>query len=227
MIKLDNVSKSFGEKEVLHNISLKINDGDFVAITGVNGAGKTTLVNLIVGTQEPSSGTIDTSFEQKDFGLQIQDVVFNKFVTPKLYIDLQKDLYDLDQKDVDEMTKIIGVDSFVNTKIKKLSGGQRQRLNILVAILHKPKVMIFDELTTGLDALSRYEVREILRNLNKKGTTIILVSHYMDEIEDLCKKVISLKDGKLKDYATISTLLKRNKVKTLDEYFKKIMMGVK
>lgn len=227
MIILKDVNKNFGSVEVLRDINLRINDGDFTAIAGVNGAGKTTLVNLLVGSLVPTKGTIESSFSKQDFGLQIQDVTFNKFVTPRLYIDLQKDLYDIDNETVLKMSKLIGVSPFIDTKIKKLSGGQKQRLNILIAILHNPKVMIFDELTTGLDALSRYEVREILRNLNDEGTTIILISHYMDEIEDLCKKIICLKDGQVADYANIPDLLVKHDVSSLDQYFKKVMMEVK
>lgn len=226
MINLKNVSKSYGKNPILDNINLTIEDGDFVAIAGINGAGKTTLVNLMVGSIKPTTGEVETSFKQSEFGLQIQDVVFNKFVSPRLYIDLQKDLYKIDDETVERMMKLIGVDEFVDKRIKKLSGGQRQRLNILIAILHNPKVMIFDELTTGLDALSRYEIREILRGLNKEGTTIILVSHYMDEIEDLCRSVICLKNGKIADYTSIKQLLVKYNVNSLDEYFKKVMMEV-
>lgn len=225
MIKLTDVSKVYGTKTVLNNVNLTINQGDFIAIIGMNGSGKTTLTNLIVGSKKPTSGTVTTSLKRRDFGLQIQDVVFSPHVKVKDYIKLQQDLYQIDRETIDQMVNLIGLSDLLAMKIKKLSGGQRQRLNILMAIVHSPEVMIFDELTTGLDALSRYEVREILRKLNQMGKTIILISHYMDEVEDLCNKVICLKDGQISDYLTVDQLLTKYETVNLDEYFKVKMLG--
>lgn len=225
MIKLENVSKAYGSKQVLSDINLEIEKGDFIAIIGMNGSGKTTLVNLIVGTILPTAGAITTDLDLSNFGLQIQDVVFNPYMKVKDYVNLQRDLYKIEDSVLTEMVEMIGLSDLLNSKIKKLSGGQRQRLNILMAIIHAPEVMIFDELTTGLDALSRYEVRDILSNLNKMGKTIILISHYMDEVEDLCNKVICLKDRTVSDFATIDSLVAKYNVNNMDEYFKNKMLG--
>ncbi len=226
MIELNNVSKAYGETEVLQDVNIKIKKGDCTAIIGMNGSGKTTLVNLIVGTIKPTSGTIEHQFSLADFGLQIQDVIFNPYLKVSDYIKLQQDLYQIPDETVKEMIKLLNLNEMQNMKIKKLSGGQKQRLNILLAIIHNPEVIIFDELTTGLDALSRYEVREVLKNLNKMGKTILIISHYMDEVEDLCNKIICIKNGKISDYDQINNIKTKYEVESLDVYFKNKMLGV-
>ncbi len=227
MIKFVNVSKQFEQKKVLKNINIEINSGDFVALTGINGAGKTTLVNLLIGSLKPTSGEIRSNLGLANFGLQIQDVTFNLNLKPKDYIRLQQDIYNISNEQVDKYLMLTGVDQFLDLKIKKLSGGQKQRLNILLAIIHDPKVMIFDELTTGLDALSRYQMRDLLRHFNQEGKTIILVSHYMDEIEDLCTRLICLKNHQVETDDTIQNVLGKYDVVNLDQYFKLIMLEEK
>ncbi len=226
MIKLENACYSYGKDEVLSNINLTINSGDFIGITGVNGSGKSTLIYLLSGNLPLKKGHRETTFASDEIGIQIQDAVFDDNMFVKDYIELYTNIYKLKESEYMDKVLLLELDKLYNKKIKKLSGGQRQKLNILLSIIHSPKLIFFDELTTGLDALSRMKLRKVLRLLSEEGSTIIMVSHYMDEVEELCNRVLCLKEGVIVIDSTIQDIKLKYNYKNTSELLEILLGGI-
>lgn len=222
MIKISNLKKSYGNKEVLKNINLEIKEGDFVGLVGKNGSGKSTIINILSMVKTQDSGKISYSFDEKEIyknmGIQFQEADFDKRMKVKELAGLWKEIYKVKDDYYNELIRLLELDQVMNQKIGNISGGQRQKLNIFLALIHNPKVLILDELTTGLDAISRAEIRKYLSILNKeKGKTILMVSHYMDEVENLCNKVCFLKDGVISEEGSPNELIKKHNCKNLEQ----------
>lgn len=226
MIKLEEAYYSYGKKEVLSNINLTINSGDFIGVTGANGSGKSTLIYLLSGNLPLKKGAREITFASEEIGIQIQDAIFDDNMFVKDYIELYVNIYRLKENDYKDKVLLLELDKLYNIKIKKLSGGQRQKLNILLSIIHSPKLIFFDELTTGLDALSRLKVRNVLKLLNEEGTTIIMVSHYMDEVEELCNRVLCLKNGSIAIDSTIQDIKLKYNLKNASELLEILLGGI-
>ena len=151
-------------------------------------------------------------------GIQFQEADFDKRMKVKELAGLWKEIYKVKDDYYNELIRLLELDQVMNQKIGNISGGQRQKLNIFLALIHNPKVLILDELTTGLDAISRAEIRKYLSILNKeKGKTILMVSHYMDEVENLCNKVCFLKDGVISEEGSPNELIKKHNCKNLEQ----------
>lgn len=226
MIKLENAYYSYGKDEVLSNINLTINSGDFIGITGVNGSGKSTLIYLLSGNLPLKKGHRELTFASDEIGIQIQDAVFDDNMFVKDYIELYTNIYRLKENEYMDKVLLLELDKLYNKKIKKLSGGQRQKLNILLSIIHSPKLIFFDELTTGLDALSRMKLRKVLRLLSEEGSTIIMVSHYMDEVEELCNRVLCLREGVIAIDSTIQDIKLKYNYKNTSELLEILLGGI-
>lgn len=220
LVELRNVVKKYGKNLILDGINLNIEKGDFIAITGMNGCGKSTLVNIISKVIDPTSGETIINVDKNEIGMQIQEAKFDDQMLVKDYINLYKNLYKLTPKEYEKTLKLLRLDKLVDYKIKALSGGQKQKLNIMISLIHNPKLIIFDELTSGLDSFSRYEIREILHELNKEGVTMIIVSHYMDEVEYLCNRLIVIDQKKIILDEYIEKILKTRNLNRLEELFK-------
>lgn len=200
MIEIKNLEKSYKDKKILKGINMSIKKGSFTALVGSNGAGKSTLVDIICKSKKANSGSIDYSFNEKnifdEIGVQIQDARFDSRMKIKEIIDLWKEIYKKREiADIESLIDLMELRHILDNKSDKISGGQRQKLNILLTLFHNPQLLIFDELTTGLDASSRDNIHEYLKLINENGKTIFMVSHYMDEVEALCDMVYFLKDG--------------------------------
>ncbi|WOO89971.1 ATP-binding cassette domain-containing protein [Mollicutes bacterium LVI A0078] len=194
MIKLNELSFSFGNQKVIDNLSLTINDGDFFVVVGPNGTGKSTLIKCLVGIYKVKHNQIQidneciSCFDDYD---QIGYVPQVKSKPSELPITA-KEIFKLITKDsakINEVSKLLNIETILNANINDLSGGQKQRINIAKALLLNIKYLILDEPTTGLDPKSRTELQEILQTLNERGVTIIVVSHYEHEVESMmtCK----------------------------------------
>lgn len=196
----------------LKDINFKIKGGEFVGLIGANGAGKTTLLKILSGLIPPSQGTARVlghiPFERSlSFRKQISLVMGQKaqlwWDLPALEaFDLLRAIYeiprDLYKSRVEELTSLLGVESLLGTQIRRLSLGERMKMEVIGAIIHLPKVIFLDEPTIGLDVLAAAKLREFLKAHNQKeGATIILTSHNMDDISELCKRVILIKEGGL------------------------------
>ena len=226
-IEVRNVCKSFKEVEAVRKVNLRVESGEALALLGPNGAGKTTLVEMIEGVQVPDSGEIqilgktwqkDEYYLRQQIGLALQETRFHDRLTVEETLRLFASFYGLSQKRTEEVLSIIQLESKRRTWVVELSGGQRQRLALGIAILPRPKILILDEPTTGLDPNARRDLWKILEDFKATGTTLILTTHYMEEAEFLCERIVMMDQGKILADGTLDQLLDRFGEGDLIEY---------
>ncbi len=220
VLKCENLNKKFGKKQILKNVSFEMQEGDILGFIGPNGAGKTTTIKLILGLQSITEGNVSINGYdvEKQFTKAIEKVgaiVEN----PDLYMYLSgnenlkliANLYKgVNQSRIDEVVKLVKLENRINDKVSKYSLGMRQRLGIAQAILHKPKLLILDEPTNGLDPEGIKEMRELLLELAKKEKMAILISsHNLAELDTLCNKVCIIKSGTILETSDISGIKKQ------------------
>lgn len=209
VIEIKNLTKSYGNLKALDNFSLEVKEGEILGLLGPNGSGKSTSIGCILSLLNFDSGSIKIfgkemtpeSYDIKEkIGVVFQDVaVFNELT---VYENLNYfcGLYILDkekrEKCISETLNLVGLNDFKNFYPKQLSGGLLRRLNIACGIAHQPKLIFFDEPTVAVDPQSRNNILEGIKELNKKGATIIYTTHYMEEVEQLCNRIVILDKGK-------------------------------
>lgn len=211
LIKVNNLTKKFGDKVALKDISFEVQPGEILGIVGHNGAGKTTLVNCMVDIYKGDQGSIEYLFDKKSMydhiGVQMQHSYFEDNAKVIDICKLYKDLTDSDV-DLKALLKDFGLENEEKTDVNKLSGGNRQRLAILLTLIHQPDVIFLDELTTGLDPLARRRVWEKIKEINKeKEVTVVLTSHFLEEIEYLADRIIILNQGEIKYLGTVANAI--------------------
>ena len=228
MIEIKNIQKYFKDVKAVDNVSLSINENEYLALLGPNGAGKTTLVEMIEGIQKPDKGSITIkglTWEHHSaelhniIGLSLQETRFldklNVYETLKLF----SAFYNQKISRIDEILELTKLTEKRKARVNKLSGGQRQRLAIGIALLNHPQLLLLDEPTTGLDPNARREIWEILKNLRKNyNTTLLLTTHYMEEAEFLCDRIIIMYNGKILMQGTLEELLTQNDLKNTMEF---------
>lgn len=232
ILEVKNLSKHFGvgDKKItaLNDVSFTLYENENVALLGANGAGKTTMIEIIAGINKQSSGEIKYLFEynnnfQEKIGIQFQDSQYPKGLKIKDILTFIIDVYDIDinPKELEKIVESFGLKEFYNKKAKSLSGGQQQRLNILLALIHKPKIVILDELSTGLDISVRSKIINFIIEYCKKfKIQIILISHNMDEVELIADRILIMQKGKLKVDLTKKDVIKKyKKVQNLAELY--------
>ena len=208
----------------LKGVDLTIAPGEFIGLLGANGAGKTTLINILTGLVNKTSGAVkifdfdlETHFSQakKTIGVVPQEFNFNMFEKVQDIVVTQAGYFGIELrqaiKDSEDILKKVSLWEKRNLAARVLSGGMKRRLMIARALIHHPKILILDEPTAGVDVELRHEMWEYLRVLNEQGITIILTTHYLEEVEQMCQKAAILKEGEIihKDYV-------KNLVKLLD-----------
>jgi len=228
MITIKDLQKNYGSNKVLRGVDLLVEKGSCTALVGRNGSGKTTLVDIICKAKKANSGNVKYSFDEKKLfdhiGVQMQDAQFDSRLKVKEIINLWKSIYGGAKADLDELIDVLDLKPIMNNRSDKISGGQRQKLSILLSLFHDPELLIFDELTTGLDAATRDDVQEYLKMINKKrGKTIFIVSHYMDEVEALCDMVYFLKDGVIFESGSPDSIKEKYGCESLQEFVKQHM----
>ena len=231
ILKVKRVTKEYGELKALDNISFELMPGERVGLIGGNGAGKTTISEIIVGLNKGTKGTIEYGFDYKEqpqekIGMQFQDSNYPSGLTIKDIIKFAINVHKIkiSNKELTNLLNIFQMTDFYNRPSRSLSGGQRQKLNILLSVLHKPKLVIFDELSTGLDVLARDEIIKFSDTLlRQNGISAILISHHVEEIERICDKVIVLDHGKVIERASIEDIKKEHG--TLEEFLKKTIQA--
>jgi ABC-2 type transport system ATP-binding protein len=219
-IEVNRVSKNFKEVTAINDLTIKIDQGEFVALLGPNGAGKTTLVEMIEGLQPPSSGDIkvfgrhwkgNEDYLHHQLGISLQETRFIDKLRVSETLALFASFYGLEYSRIDTVLGMIALEDKKRAYVVNLSGGQRQRLALGVGLLNRPKLLLLDEPTTGLDPTSRREIWNILMDLkHKENTTMILTTHYMEEASFLCDRIIILDKGKIIARGTLDDLLTRN-----------------
>ena len=225
MIHIEGLKKNYGNNQVLKGVDLSVEAGSFTALVGRNGSGKTTLVDIVCKAKKATDGVVRYSFEESKIfnhiGVQIQDAQFDSRLKVKEIICLWKSLYGGVKANLDELLKVLEIKPIMNQRSDKISGGQKQKLSILLTLFHDPQLLIFDELTTGLDAQARDDVQEYLLSLNKdRGKTIFMVSHYMDEVEARCNMVYFLKDGVIFDSGSPTHIKEKYSCESLQAFVK-------
>jgi ABC-2 type transport system ATP-binding protein len=193
IIELKNIYKSYGKLEVLKNVSTKIYKGDRIGIIGPNGQGKSTIAEIILRVKKPTKGTVVYANPKMTVGVQFQESNYPRSLRVISMIKYYVDAYKLNKEEI-ELEKLIDyfeLRPYLKKYINSLSGGQKQRLNIMLSIMHNPELIILDELTTGLDIEVRDRMKYIIHNkiLARKETSLLLVSHNMPEVEELCNRI--------------------------------------
>ena len=209
LLKATNLAKSYRKKVVLKNLDITLNSGECIALIGANGAGKTTLCEILQGLKKPDQGEvhlfgqslykISKSKKSQLFyqvGVMMQETSLYKRFTIKEVIELFASFYDC-QTDYHQLLAQLGMTEKLNIQLRKLSGGQKQKLYLVLALLHKPKLLFLDEPTTGVDIQSRQQIWGLINDLKKNNSTILLTTHYMEEAENLATRIVVLADNKV------------------------------
>lgn len=230
MIEIKNLSKQFEGFQAVENLSLRIETGEFFALLGPNGAGKTTTIGMISTLLLPSGGEIYIDGERltrqrKDIKRKVSVVTQEYSMRQDMNMDeimeYQGRLYFMKRKDIREKTEQLlafaGLTSHRKKTIRKLSGGMRRKLMVCRALLTEPEILLLDEPTAGMDALSRRQMWNLLRQLNEKGLTILLTTHYIEEAQALCDRVALMDGGKLEDLDTPENLICKLGAYAVDE----------
>ncbi len=221
ILKIDGVTKLHGQFRALNSISLTINRGEIFGLLGPNGAGKSTLLSILAGSSKPCSGiaTFDGTQIQPSnqtlrsrIGLVPQDFAFYEDLTAKENLLFFGQLFGLRgtflTNKVNEILQIIGLDDGkAHQYSKHFSGGMKRRLNLGIALVHSPDVLMLDEPTVGVDPQSRNRIFEAIKTINALGTTVIYTTHYMEEAESLCNRIAILDHGEIIACDTLKNLL--------------------
>ncbi len=235
VLELNNVKKYYKDVKALDGITFQVNENELFGLLGVNGAGKTTIVKLSTGLIDYDSGSISIcGFDVKkeldkvsqvvNLSPQETSVALNLTVLENL--NFFKDVYGVkDENIVDELINSFHLEEFKNKKAKTLSGGYQRRLSIAIGLISSPKLLFLDEPTLGLDVIARRELWNIINNLKSK-LTIILTSHYLEEIEALCDRVAIMKSGKLLAIGTVSEIKKIANKDSFEDAFIEISGGL-
>lgn len=216
ILSVENVDKKFPRVHAVNHLSLKIYEGESVALLGPNGAGKTTLLEMIEGLQFPDSGEIyiDGLTYAKDekkirqlMGLAFQETRFPEKIKVGEALELFSAFYGGARGRIAEILDLISLTEKKDAFVNNLSGGQRQRLALGIGIIQKPKIILLDEPSTGLDPHARREIWRIMADLKKQGSTLLLTTHYMEEAEELCERIVVLFKGRILADGPLDALL--------------------
>lgn len=211
--KIKKLSKLKTKKEdflAVNNVSFNVKEGEILGILGPNGAGKTTLLRMLGGILTPTSGSIevagydysiDKNAAKKEIGyLSGNTKLYNRF-SPREILTTFARLYEMPkdeiEKSIEEVIKIMDMKSFIDNRIENLSTGQTQRTSIARCIIHSPKIYIFDEPTLGLDVISSKSIIDFMKNEKNRGKTVLYSTHYMEEAETLCDRIIMVHQGEI------------------------------
>lgn len=221
ILEVQNISKLHGSIKTLDQVSFSINRGEIFGLLGPNGAGKSTLLSILAGAAKPSSGKAllnHTAIEPSNLktrtliGLVPQEYAFYEELSARENLLFFGQLFgvptDSLKNKINEILQIIGLDDQKSSLfVKFFSGGMKRRLNLGIALVHSPEILMLDEPTVGVDPQSRNRIFEAIKNINQMGTTVIYTTHYMEEAESLCNRIAILDEGKIIACDTLQNLL--------------------
>jgi ABC-2 type transport system ATP-binding protein len=219
MLRIEKLWKSYEERQVIQNLSLHIQAGEIYGLLGPNGAGKTTTINILCNLLQADGGKITINEQPLSkatkslLGVAPQENLLYKSLSCEENLNFYAKIYGLNgkrrQEQVRACLEAVGLADRAKSPVETLSGGMQRRLNIAVALVHQPKLVILDEPTTGLDIEARYEIWDLIRRLKSQGITILLTTHLLDEAERLCQRIGILKRGRIVAEGSLEELRKR------------------
>lgn len=234
IITIKKFSITFDGKEVIKDLSFEVKKGETFGLLGSNGSGKTTTIRALLGLYQPSAGELLINNQKfspnnktiigylpEERGLYKKETVLDTM----LYFANLKNLKN-PKRWIKSYLKRVKLEDKIHEKIEKLSSGQQQKIQLGITIMNNPEILILDEPTKGFDPVNRRLLMNIIDELKQKGATIIMITHYMDEVEKLCDRAILLKDGGKHAYGTIEEIKKAHNNKSLEQIFIDIYGGI-
>ena len=234
-LKIEKLTKKYFFKSksktitALNEVSFSINKGAMIALLGPNGAGKSTLINILAGITNKSSGKAvingydiekNVNNAKLSIGVVPQELVMDPYFTPRETLNFQSGYYGVKKKSyiTEVLLEKLSLEDKADSYVRYLSGGMKRRLMIAKAMVHSPPILILDEPTAGVDVNLRQTLWDSIKELNRKGTTILLTTHYLEEAENLCKDVVMIDKGKIVIQGEIKKLLKNIDLKAINIY---------
>ena len=222
IIQVKNCDKSFGDIQALNQLNFSVKQGEIFGLLGPNGAGKSTTINLLSGLLQPDKGSIlidaidmrkNTHLAKKRIGIVPQEIALYDELSAYENLIFWGNLYDIPAKElkkrVNDTLNRIGLSDRKNDAVGHFSGGMKRRVNIGAALLHRPKILLMDEPTVGIDPQSRNHIFDLIEELNREGMSIIYATHYMEEAERLCHTIGIMDQGKIIAQGNLASLKER------------------
>ncbi|MEM4230279.1 MAG: ABC transporter ATP-binding protein [Candidatus Pacearchaeota archaeon] len=237
LLEFENVIKRYRGKEVLSGVSFSIKSGEILGLVGRSGGGKSTLLKILIGMIRADGGKIlfegkntlkKENYLKKNTGFATQENMLFDELTIRENSFYFGSLYGMKKRTIKERLKelldLLKLNGFENTQINQLSGGMAKRANLLVSLIHNPKLLILDEPTVGLDPALRNSLWAYIQKINKAGTTILVTSHLLEEIEENCNRIAILKNGVITSAASVEEYKNRyGKHKSFNKIFQEIL----
>jgi len=212
---LDHVSRSFGSVTAVDDVSLKIHEGEMLGLLGPNGAGKTTVISMLQGRRRPTRGTVQIfggspadAASRRGLGSTPQETALPEALRVGEVIDFVGAHF-AHRRPTAELAAEFGIEEFLRRQVGSLSGGQKRRLSVALAFVGNPKLVLLDEPTTGLDVDARHSLWTVLREQHARGATVVVTSHYLEEIEALAERVVVMAHGRVVADDTLPGILNR------------------
>ncbi len=218
-VNISQLYKNYDSLQALYNVDFTIDQGGFFGLLGPNGAGKSTLINIMAGLTHSDQGAIEIlGYDVKKqwrqarqvIGVVPQELAYDPFFTPREMLRLQSGYFGKNRSNfawIDELLEKLNLSGKADDNLTQLSGGMKRRVLIAQALVHKPKVVVLDEPTAGVDVEIRKVLWEFIRDLHKNGHTILLTTHYLEEAESLCDRIAILDNGRLIAHDSTQALL--------------------
>lgn len=213
VLEVTNLKKTLGKREIIKNISFSIEEGEIFGFLGPNGAGKTTTIRMLVGLIHPNEGSIsicghdlknDTEKALREVGAVVENPELYKYLSGRENLMQIARIRNISKEDVNETIKLVGLEDRIDDKVKKYSLGMKQRLGLAASLLSKPKLLILDEPTNGLDPSGILDFREIVKKAAKeKGMAVFISSHILSEVQHLCDRVAFINHGTIKSVENV------------------------
>lgn len=227
VLEIKNLTKTYGKRKVIDNISLEIKEGEIFGFLGPNGSGKTTTIKMILRLIEKDSGEIKIKGydNKKEFekameyiGAIVENPDMYNYMSGKDNLKLHARLRNIDEKRIEEVLELVGLKDRAKEKVKKYSLGMKQRLGLALTLLHKPRVLILDEPTNGLDPAGIKQLRNILKEIaHKDGVAVFVSSHILSEMQLMCDKIAVIDNGKIVKTENITHMEQPEDNETIDE----------
>ena len=233
MLEVKNLKKCFGDFQAVKGVSFSVKEGEVLGFLGPNGAGKSTTMRMITGFLPPTSGTavlnghdvlLDPIAAKRDLGYLPESAPSYRAMTVRDYLKFIAEVRGKGEAEVNEALRLAKLEDKAGQTIETLSKGYRQRTAFAAAIIHDPKVLIMDEPTDGLDPNQKYTVREMIKEMAKKGKAIIISTHILEEVDAVCSKVVVISDGEVKFDGTPAELKAKDPSGKLDVVFRNLTM---